>query len=82
MVKQNTQQAEEADHQNDGPSAASTSGMIYAARAVSWCWENYDKSDFWKNISRVGGHLADYCRGELFGRSGSPPKGGWIVVHN
>ena len=53
----------------------------YVAKAVTWSLAKHNQAVLRKAASHTGGHLADYARGELLGRSGRPPTK-WVVVHN
>ena len=61
--------------------AAEEGWKAYVVFSINWCWENHERGTFRKSVSHVGGHLADYARGELLARAGAPPRR-WVVVHN
>ena len=49
--------------------------------AIDWCIKHKEYGELRKSVSHIGGHLADYCRSELFARGGRAPHT-YIVVHN
>ena len=55
--------------------------LMYVAHIMEWCYENFQRGDYRKDISHVGAHLADYAYSELLARSGRPPPQ-WTVIQN
>ena len=51
------------------------------ARALVWCYDNWDKSDLRKDTSHIGGHHMDWVYTEYAARAGRDVAS-YLVVHN